>query len=57
MTEPNSLERENSYLKGRVADLQADVVDLNAEINRLRQQLEVRASRQEHTPNPLGSGQ
>ena len=51
-------ERENRYLKQRVAQLQSDVEDLNSEIGRLRQQLEhASARRASQAPNPLGGGQ
>jgi hypothetical protein len=54
---PN-LERENAYLRARVAQLQADLTDVDAEVHRLRQELERRyALRQAAAPNPLGSGQ
>jgi cell division protein FtsB len=53
-----NLERENAYLRARVAQLQADVTDLSAEAHRLRQELEGRyARRHASAPNPLGSGQ
>jgi hypothetical protein len=53
------LERENAYLRARVAQLTADLTDVGAEAHRLRQELERRyALRQSAaTPNPLGSGQ
>jgi hypothetical protein len=60
-TQPSTLldlERENAYLRARVAQLQADVIDLGADAHRLRQELERRyAVRQPSPPNPLGSGQ
>ena len=50
--------RENVYLKNRVAQLQGDVVDISAEANRLRQELErLHGRRTARPPNPLGSGQ
>jgi hypothetical protein len=53
-----NLERENAYLRTRVAQLQADLTDVNAEALRLRQELERRyALRQAAGANPLGSGQ
>jgi hypothetical protein len=53
-----NLERENAYLRARVAQLQADVTDLGAEAQRLREELERRyAVRHPSPPNPLGSGQ
>ena len=52
------LERENAYLRARVAQLQNDLTDVGAEAHRLRQELERRhALRQPAAPNPLGSGQ
>jgi cell division protein FtsB len=52
------LTRENLYLKQRVAQLEADVSDLSAENNRLREERERLHGRQAmRTPNPLGSGQ
>jgi hypothetical protein len=58
MTKPRDLERENAYLRQRLAQLESDVVDLNAENHRLRQEAERRyAARQARTPNPLGGGQ
>jgi molecular chaperone GrpE (heat shock protein) len=57
--EAETLQRENAYLKARVAELQADVGDLSAEVERLRQRLEhTAAARTGHrAPNPLGGGQ
>ena len=52
-----SLEDENRYLKQRVAQLQEDVSDLSAEVERLRQRLEATAERRSRPPNPLGGGQ
>ncbi|TAJ72709.1 MAG: hypothetical protein EPO51_08020 [Phenylobacterium sp.] len=60
MTEatPETLTRENAYLKTRVAQLQSDVADLSAEIDRLRQERErLHGRREARAPNPLGSGQ
>ena len=55
--EAEALQRENAYLKGRVAELQADVGDLSAEVERLRQRLEHTAARSTAgPPNPLGGG-
>ena len=52
------LERENLYLKQRVAQLLGDVTDLSAENDRLRQERErLHARRQARAPNPLGGGQ
>ena len=57
--EAEALQRENAYLKTRVADLQADVSDLSAEVGRLRQRLEHAAAARggARAPNPLGGGQ
>ena len=56
--EADALRRENQYLKGRVARLQADVGDLGAEVERLRQRLEhASAARRAPQPNPLAGGQ
>ena len=56
--EAEALQRENAYLKTRVADLQTDVSDLAAEVERLRQRLEhAAAARTGRTPDPLGGGQ
>jgi hypothetical protein len=58
LTPTRDLERENLYLRQRLAQLESDVVDLNAENHRLRQEAERRyASRQAPTPSPLGGGQ
>ena len=57
--EEQALRRENQYLKLRIVQLQADVTDISAESERLRQALErtgaARAARL--APNPLGGGQ
>lgn len=55
-------ERENAYLKLRVAQLEGDVQDLSAENLRLREERERLHGRREaraggSAPNPLGSGQ
>ena len=57
--EAQALQRENAYLKSRVAELQADVGDLSAEVERLRQRLEHAAAARGGTrsPDPLGGGQ
>jgi hypothetical protein len=57
--EEQALRKENQYLKLRNAQLQADLTDVSAETERLRQALErtsaARAARL--VPNPLGGGQ
>jgi hypothetical protein len=54
----SEIERENSYLKQRVAQLQADLVDVSAENVRLREERERLHGRQAaRPPNPLGGGQ
>jgi hypothetical protein len=57
--EAQALIRQNEYLKLRNAQLQADLVDLTAETNRMRQAIERTAARQggRDTPNPLSGGQ
>jgi hypothetical protein len=55
---PAELERENSYLKARIAQLEGDVTDLAAENLRLQQERErLHARRAALAPNPLGGGQ
>ena len=52
------LQRENSYLKARVAQMEDDVTDLSAEAQRLRQVLDTTlARRAANRPNPLSGGQ
>lgn len=52
------LERENAYLKLRVAQLTSDVADLSAETDRLRQERERLHGRQAaRAANPLSGGQ
>ena len=54
----DDLERENRYLKQRIAQLSADVADLSAAVERLRQERErLHGRREARAPNPLGSGQ
>ena len=56
--EIQSMRRENDYLKLRNAQLQADLTDVSAETERLRQALERLDSRKAHpAPNPLAGGQ
>ncbi len=51
------LERENAYLKARVAQLESDALDLAAEVDRLRQERErLHGRRAVRAPNPLGGG-
>jgi cell division protein FtsB len=53
-----ALQRENTQLKQRVAQLQDDVSDLSAEAHRLRQRLEaILTPRASPSPNPLSGGQ
>jgi outer membrane murein-binding lipoprotein Lpp len=54
----DALQRENAYLKARIAQLQSDVADVSAEVDRLRQERErLHGRREARAPNPLGSGQ
>ena len=56
--EIQAMHRENQYLKARVAQLESDVLDLNAENGRLREERErTHARREARAPNPLGGGQ
>jgi len=55
--EAQDLRRENDYLKRRCAQLQADVVDLESQVRRAREQSEHRLNRRSSTPNPLADGQ
>ena len=58
MTETDGPDRQTKYLHDRIAQLQADLVDVNAENQRLRQQLERLDSRMRGpAPNPLAGGQ
>ena len=55
---PGELERENAYLKVRMAQLESDVVALTAENRRLQEERErLHERRAAHAPNPLGGGQ
>jgi len=55
---PAELERENFYLKARVAQLEGDVTDLTAENRRLQEERErLHARRTARAPNPLTGGQ
>ena len=50
--------RENAYLKGRCAQLQGDVDELGAALQRAREQLErLHDRRNASVPNPLSGGQ
>ena len=52
------IQRENDYLKLRNAQLQSDVLDLSAEVERLRQaQDRLHGRRSAQLPDPLGGGQ
>lgn len=56
--ELSRLQRENAYLKSRVAQLEDDVTDLNAEATRLRQVLDTTMARRAAArPDPLSGGQ
>jgi hypothetical protein len=57
VTPPRDFERENAYLRQRVAQLEADVTDLSAENLRLREEAERRYQLRQARPNPLGGGQ
>jgi hypothetical protein len=53
-----ALERENQYLRTRVAQLQSDIEDISAENVRLREERErLHGRRAARAPNPLGGGQ
>lgn len=53
-----ALLRENTYLKQRLTRAELDIVDLNAELGRLREERErLQGRRATRAPNPLGSGQ
>ncbi len=52
------LQRENAYLKQRIAQLESDIVDLNSQVTRLQQQNQhFSARRLVRPPDPLGGGQ
>lgn len=54
----DDLARENAYLKLRLAQLETDRQDLEAENRRLREEREqFHARRAARPPNPLGGGQ
>ena len=51
------LERENAYLKRRLAQLESDIIDITAENRRLTEAHERLAGRRAaRPPNPLGDG-
>jgi hypothetical protein len=53
-----ALARENTYLKQRCAQLEGDVTDLGAQVDRLTQQLERIGVRRDFAmPDPLAGGQ
>lgn len=55
---PADLARENTYLRQRNAQLEGDVVALQAELDRYRQIVErLHGRREARPPNPLGGGQ
>lgn len=55
---PDELARENTYLRQRNAQLQTDVTELGAEVERLRQIVERLYGRSAlRPPNPLSGGQ
>lgn len=52
------LERQNAYLRARLAQAELDIADLNAELGRLREERErLQGRRTARPPNPLGGGQ
>jgi hypothetical protein len=52
------VERENAYLKVRVAQLESDLMDVSAENGRLREERErLHGRRVARAPSPLGGGQ
>lgn len=54
----SELDRENAYLKARIAQLEGDVTDLTAENLRLAEERErLHARRAARAPDPLGGGQ
>jgi len=54
----SEIERENVYLRTRVAQLQSDIVDIAAENSRLREERErLHGRKAAKPPNPLGGGQ
>lgn len=55
---PDSVARENLYLRQRNAQLQADVTALSAEVERLKQIVErLHGRTPARPPNPLSGGQ
>lgn len=56
--EIDAMQRENAYLRLRNSQLQSDIADLSAELERLRQERErLHGRRTAQAANPLGSGQ
>jgi hypothetical protein len=54
----SELERENTYLRARVAQLERDLTDVSADNGRLREERErLHGRRIARAPNPLGGGQ
>jgi predicted nucleic acid-binding Zn-ribbon protein len=54
----SKLQRENTYLKQRIAQLEGDIVDLNSQVTRLQQQNQhFSARRVVRPPDPLAGGQ
>jgi hypothetical protein len=51
------LERENAYLKLRLAQLESDLVHLQAEHVRMMERERTHARRAARAPSPLGGGQ
>lgn len=54
---PTDVDRENAYLKRRVAELTNDVSDLQAQVERLTRMLERSSTPRAPAPNPLSGGQ
>ncbi len=55
--EAQQLRRENDYLKARCAQLQDDVTDLGAQLERMQQQARPAGAKSQTPPNPLAGGQ
>lgn len=55
---PDQLRRENLYLRQRVAQLEADLADLSADLVRAQQERErLHGRKASAVPNPLAGGQ